>query len=437
MSNRLTARAGQPSRWSAAASGRLRVPGGGEQPGGGDGEVGVDHDRRLGQQRPRARGRCAASTTTAARPPHGSRRRNTPPDSTTRSDVARHVGSCAAQVPPHGDDRGQRGDPAVLRRAARVAAGRSRPRWSCARRSAPSRSASTGSTTPSACAPTSTPAAAARTPRSPSTVRTPVAVGRGVHVGGGAADVDDEHPPAAHPGAAPRRRAPRPPASPPAPAAGTAARPTGPARRRAWSPVERGERGPGGLRHELPAARQHVLAGHDGASGGAQHGERVVAGRLVAGEHDREAHAGARQPGRVVQQRRRGRRRRSRRAAAARVGPGGAQHPQVGVLRAGPRARARRARPPSRRPGARPPWPSALRARRRRAAARRPPTSRPAAPARPRRTRRRTTARTAASMPVRTSAAVVGCSANPASAPSGRTSTAFVHVEPTSRHTAA
>ena len=47
------------------------------------------------------------------------------------------------------------------------------------------------------------------------------------------------------------------------------------------------------------------------------------------------------------------------------------------------------------------------------------------------------TARTAASMPVRTSAAVVGCSANPASPPSGRTSTAFVHVEPTSRHTAA
>ena len=47
------------------------------------------------------------------------------------------------------------------------------------------------------------------------------------------------------------------------------------------------------------------------------------------------------------------------------------------------------------------------------------------------------TARTAASMPVRTSVAVVGCSANPARPPSGRTSTAFVHVEPTSRHTAA
>ena len=39
--------------------------------------------------------------------------------------------------------------------------------------------------------------------------------------------------------------------------------------------------------------------------------------------------------------------------------------------------------------------------------------------------------------PSRTSAAVVGCSANPASAPSGRTSTAFVQVEPTSRQTAA
>ena len=48
-----------------------------------------------------------------------------------------------------------------------------------------------------------------------------------------------------------------------------------------------------------------------------------------------------------------------------------------------------------------------------------------------------TTARTAASTPARTSATVVGCSANPASAPSNRTRTAFVQVEPTSTQTAA
>ena len=129
-------RAGQPSRWSCssdrAASARPLA-------------ASSPRGRRRSRRRSRPARRPAAGASsgslrsvdaTAASPPHGSRRRNTPPDSTTRSDVAPVRRSARREVPPHGDDRGQRRDPAVLRRAARVAGARSRPRWSSGRPSA-------------------------------------------------------------------------------------------------------------------------------------------------------------------------------------------------------------------------------------------------------------------------------------------------------------
>ena len=123
---------------------------------------------------------------------------------------------------------------AAIRRSSAALPGpgaRSRPRWSSARTVGPSRSASTGSTTPSAWPSTSTPAAAARTPRSPSTVRRATRRRRSarVDVGGRAADVDDQHPHARSiraSSAAARGHGVR--GAPPAPAAGTAAPTAGP-----------------------------------------------------------------------------------------------------------------------------------------------------------------------------------------------------------------
>ena len=111
-----SARAGGRRKRASAASPR---PVGGEQTGGRDGEVGVDHAPARRPARTRAPGRCAAWTPPPRGRPTGRACRNTPPESTTRS--SSRLGDLRAQVPPHGDDRGQRGHPPVLRRAARIA----------------------------------------------------------------------------------------------------------------------------------------------------------------------------------------------------------------------------------------------------------------------------------------------------------------------------
>ena len=137
--------------------------------------------------------------------------------------------SCAARCRRTASDRGQRRDPAVLRRAARVARARSRPRWSSARPSGPSRSASTGSTTPSACALHQHPGRRrAHAEVALDGQQRPVVRDRAVHVRGRAADVDDQHPHAEHPGEQRRGPGHHAPACRPAPAAGTAAPTDGP-----------------------------------------------------------------------------------------------------------------------------------------------------------------------------------------------------------------
>ena len=205
----------------------------GQQPGRGDGEVGVDRHRHPARGRPRAPGPPAAWRRTARQPARGSGCRNTPPVSTTSPSPAAGVRHRPRRCRRTASTRGQRGDPAVLRRAARVPGHVADLGGHPLRRSGASRSASTGSTTPSAWPSTSTPAAAARTPRSPSTVRRAGSSGRParVHVGGRGADVDDQHPAPAIRASSHRGPAAPRPGSPPAPAGGTAARPPGRARR--------------------------------------------------------------------------------------------------------------------------------------------------------------------------------------------------------------
>ena len=104
------------------------------------------------------------------------------------------------EVPAYGEDGRQRRDPAVLGRTAGVAGHVGRTSLVIRSTVGPSRSASTGSTTPSAWPSTSTPPAAERIPRSPSTVsREPssgIAQWTSVVAYG---SIDHQHPDAEHP----------------------------------------------------------------------------------------------------------------------------------------------------------------------------------------------------------------------------------------------
>ena len=412
--------AGQPSRWSRSRGTRQRLGPG-----------------RLAASSPAGATAKSVSTTTGASASAGASTGSVRSVDDHRREAARagRAAGTRRRTARPGPGRARRrrtragaGAPRPPRPARRSAGpprrcpdrrGRSRPRWPCGPPSAPSRSASTGSTTPSAWPSTSTPPAAARTPRSPSTVR-----GR----------------PRRRPRSGRRwwrsRRRRRAPARPQIRASSTAAVPHGVRRGHPHEPAEPGRRPPGRARRARaagtarPARRGRAPARSRPARGSTlsqvttvrpvarSSGERVVAGLGVAGEHDRVADR-ARPAGPRCAAGRPGRRRRappsssttpgrvlrSIRTSAGSSGPActcttcaPAEHGDP-VARLGGRSAAPRRRPP--------------------AAARHPPTSRLAAPARPRHPGAADTARTAASMPVSTSAAVVGCSANPASAAVG------------------
>ena len=433
----------KPARSDAGVSpagGPAATPGGPVVPGG------RQHARR---GRPRSRrppppalASSPASSTSALQRRHDRRQRvrvgapEHPAGQHQQPDVGRRrPGLVRREVAAHGEDGGQRRDPAVLGRAARVA----------------------GHVADLAGHPLDRRAEQVRLDR----VHDPLGLAFHEHPGRGRAHPEIAlhrqprpvvGPRSARPWSRSRRRPPAPGtpsirASSAAPAGHHVRRadphhPPEPRRRRRGPPaedvvgVELGDRRPGRARHQLAGPRRDVGAGHHRAAGRGEQRHRVVAGRLVARQHDREPDARPGQPGGVVQQRGAGRRRPRRRSAA----PRRAGFRAASARRRGPWARRARAPPAPRRsapPGA--PASSAVSRSVPTAASRSPPptdeqasSSGSAAPG-----AAATTARTAASTPARTSATVVGCSANPASAPSDRTRTAFVQVEPTSTQTAA
>ena len=184
---------------AAATRPPRRARAAGEQPGRGDREVGVDQRPAPRPGPGRAPGRRCSVATTAASPPARSRCRNTPPVSTTSPTSPGRSRLCARRCRRTAITRRQRGDPAVLGRAARVArdvadlAGHPLRRWARAGRPPPGRR----------CPRPGPPPARRPRPRAPRG-RPRRCAGRPpsrhrVDVGGRAADVDHQHPRTADP----------------------------------------------------------------------------------------------------------------------------------------------------------------------------------------------------------------------------------------------
>ena len=309
----------QPSRWSAAASGRLARARRRRAARGGDREVGVDHDRHLGQQAASSGSARSVATTAASaarRVTRGTRRRSArrarrrPARRTRAPRRCRRTASTAASAairrssaalpgsPRHvadlaGHPRDGRPEQVRLHRVddpLRLAldqhTGRRRAHAEVAldRRARPSSGSGA------------------------------------VHVGGGAADVDDQHPHAAASGrAAPLPRRPRLRGADPHQSGGTAAPTDGPRPPSDVVGVElrRGRPGRAPARSPRGAAATFV-AGHDRASGGARAARARRRGpprcrRARSGTGRGRARAGRRCAAAV-----RGRRRPRRRAAAPR-----------------------------------------------------------------------------------------------------------------------
>ena len=208
----------------------------------------------------------------------------------------------------------------------------SRSRWSAGARSAPSRSASTGSTRPSAWLSTSTPPAAARTPRSPSTVRradparptectSVVAEPTSTTSTGQPADPGQLAPwpgrTASGVGARTSRRN-----------RGATAGPRPPSTCRSYSPTSTARAGPGTTSPRRGVTLSQASTVRPVARSSASASAR---GRGVAGQHHRVADPGPGQPAGVVQQ--------TGRVVAVgpaeqqhHPGPGAAQQPHVGRL---------------------------------------------------------------------------------------------------------